>query len=281
MTTPLSTLPTEPATAFTADWQAWHDELERSRRDPHGFLAYSSITLLDGTPRAIDGAPGLWSTGPDGPRVDLPEGETIELDGITITGAHGFGPLEERQRRRATWRDAVLELSRRGGHDLLRPVHPESPRRTGYLGTPTFEPDPRWVVEGLFVPWDEPRDLSIDAAVDGIVHTHTSPGVVEFTIDGVELSLVVFEGGPTPGSLFTVFTDATSGVSTYPASRALHGFEVGDDSRVVLDFTRTSNLQCAYTPYSPCPLAPAQNRLPVAIEAGERTPHGDPRAADD
>ena len=41
---------------------------------------------------------------------------------------------------------------------------------------------------------------------------------------------------------------------------------------VRLDFNFTRNLQRPYTAFAPCPLAPAQNRLTVAIEAGDQLP---------
>jgi uncharacterized protein (DUF1684 family) len=41
---------------------------------------------------------------------------------------------------------------------------------------------------------------------------------------------------------------------------------------VVLDFNRAANLPCAYTDLATCPLPPPENRLPVAIEAGEKIP---------
>ena len=44
------------------------------------------------------------------------------------------------------------------------------------------------------------------------------------------------------------------------------------DGAVVLDFNRAVNLPCAYTDHATCPLPPAGNRLPVGIEAGEKTP---------
>ena len=44
------------------------------------------------------------------------------------------------------------------------------------------------------------------------------------------------------------------------------------DGRVILDFNRAVNLPCAYTDLATCPLPPAENRLPVAIEAGEQIP---------
>jgi Protein of unknown function (DUF1684) len=45
------------------------------------------------------------------------------------------------------------------------------------------------------------------------------------------------------------------------------------DGRVVLDFNRATNLPCAYTDLATCPLPPAENRLPIAVEAGEKTPY--------
>ena len=44
------------------------------------------------------------------------------------------------------------------------------------------------------------------------------------------------------------------------------------DGTVILDFNRATNLPCAYTEFATCPLPPAENRLPVAVEAGEQMP---------
>ena len=78
--------------------------------------------------------------------------------------------------------------------------------------------------------------------------------------------------GPAPGSLFLLFTDATSGVTTYAANRSLTVDAPGQGGAVTLDFNRATNLPCAYTDFATCPLPPAENRLPVAVEAGEQTP---------
>ncbi|GAB2700358.1 DUF1684 domain-containing protein [Nocardia thraciensis] len=44
------------------------------------------------------------------------------------------------------------------------------------------------------------------------------------------------------------------------------------DGSIVLDFNRAQNLPCAFTDYATCPVAPAENRLTVAVEAGEKNP---------
>lgn len=74
-------------------------------------------------------------------------------------------------------------------------------------------------------------------------------------------------------SLLALFTDQTSGHTTYAANRSLKIAEPGADGTVRLDFNRAGNLPCAYTDYATCPLPPAENRLPVAIEAGEQIPY--------
>jgi uncharacterized protein (DUF1684 family) len=45
---------------------------------------------------------------------------------------------------------------------------------------------------------------------------------------------------------------------------------VASDRSVVVDFNLAYNPPCVFTPYATCPLPPPQNRLPLAIEAGER-----------
>jgi uncharacterized protein len=102
---------------------------------------------------------------------------------------------------------------------------------------------------------------------------YDAPGRIEFTLDGQELTLTAFNG-PTPGSLFVLFTDETSGVTTYAANRSLKVDPPAADDTVVLDFNRATNLPCAYTEFATCPLPPEGNHLPVAVEAGEKKPLG-------
>ncbi len=95
---------------------------------------------------------------------------------------------------------------------------------------------------------------------------------MEFTLDGQELALTAFPGHA-PGTLTILFTDATSGVTTYAANRTLQLAAPADDGTVTLDFNRAANLPCAYTDLATCPLPPAENRLPVPVEAGEKIPY--------
>ena len=74
-------------------------------------------------------------------------------------------------------------------------------------------------------------------------------------------------------ALLFVIRDATSGKTTYAASRFLytglpdHGLR--EPGKILLDFNRLENPPCAYTPYATCPLPLESNRLKVALAAGE------------
>ena len=256
---------------FTAAWQAWHAGQEARLADPHGFLAITSLHWLTETPQRFDDAPGAWPTGPDGVTVDLADGEELVIDGAAVRGWYSFGTIPERGGVNAGWGDAVIEVAKRGGHYIVRPRHPDAPLRVQFAGTPAYPPHPRWAVTGRYVPFAEPRPTTVGAAVDGLQHVYDAPGRIEFELDGQPLSLTAFPGHG-PGSLIVLFTDVTSGVTTYAANRALQLQAPGPDGRVVLDFNRATNLPCAYTDLATCPLPPPENRLPVAIEAGEKIP---------
>ncbi|BAJ32773.1 MULTISPECIES: DUF1684 domain-containing protein [Kitasatospora] len=265
----------EPTTAeeFTREWEEWHAASQRALADPHGFLAVTGLHWLDAEPARYPDAPGAWSTGPDGVRVELDAGEELIVDGQPVHGRHDFGVLAERASVYATAGDTVVEVAKRGGHDILRPRHPENPLVRDFTRTPAYAPDQRWALTGRFLPFDTPRAVTVGAAVEGLQHVYDSPGEVEFTLpgDGGTHRLTAFNGH-LPGSLQVLFTDATSGVTTYAANRALNIPAPDEQGLVTIDFNRSTNLPCAYTDLATCPLPPAENRLPAAVEAGERIP---------
>ncbi|RIV37558.1 DUF1684 domain-containing protein [Micromonospora radicis] len=258
--------------AFAREWQQWHLAHERSLAAPHGFLAVTGLHWLTTGPQRFPGVPGRWRTGPTGVAVELAHGEKLVVGGETVTGRHDFGTIAERDGVTVGIDGGVLEIARRGGHDILRPRDPDHPLRTGFRGTPAYPPTSRWVLSGRFVPFDSPRPTTVGAAVEGLQHVYDAPGRIEFTVDGRRLRLTAFNGA-TPASLSVLFTDATSGRTTYAANRSLAIDPPDAQGRVTVDFNRATNLPCAYTDFATCPLPPAENRLPIAVEAGEKIPY--------
>ncbi len=261
--------------AFAQEWAEWHRRHEAALSAPHGFLAITGLHWLSETPERFPDAPGAWSTGPAGVTVALDGGEELGTDGQVLRGPaeHSFGEIPERASLSAVAGHVVVEIARRGGHDIIRPRHPANALRTAFRGVPAYAPDPDWVITGRYVPFVVPHEVSVGSVVEGLQHVYEAPGRVEFEAGGRHLALTAFNG-PAAGSLFLLFTDATSGVTTYPANRALDVAAPGPDGTVTLDFNRATNLPCAYTQFATCPLPPAENQLPIAVEAGEQRPYG-------
>ena len=106
--------------------------------------------------------------------------------------------------------------------------------------------------------------------MDTIVGTRESfesPGYAVFEHDGKPYRLEAARKGD---KLWFVFRDATAGRTTSSNARQLLADPPGPDGSIILDFNKAENLPCAYTPYATCPIAPKQNRLDLAITAGER-----------
>jgi uncharacterized protein (DUF1684 family) len=95
-------------------------------------------------------------------------------------------------------------------------------------------------------------------------------GVLKFNLNGRALQLGAFtEPGDPPDRLFVPFADQTTGSETYPAGRYLD-LERSPTGIYMIDFNRAFNPYCYYNPTYDCPYPPRENRLPLAIRAGEK-----------
>ena len=251
------------------EWDAWHRDREEQLRTPHGWLSLTALPWLDNTARRYQGIPGTWRATGDG-GVELAAGGDAALDGTPVTGTVRLEPVDGQPGVLVEIGDRRVEVVRRTDSYALRVRDPEAATRTAFTGAPAFDVDGRWVVEGRFEALPQPRRLTVGAVVDGLQHFPTAVGVVRFALGGAEHELVAFPGKA--GGLTLHFWDTTSGTSTYGGGRSVALGDPDAEGRVRIDFNRTLNLPCAFTAYATCPLPPAENRLPVAVEAGERTP---------
>jgi len=68
-----------------------------------------------------------------------------------------------------------------------------------------------------------------------------------------------------------VFGDATNQQDTYGGGRFLDTPGPDAEGYVYLDFNLAYNPPCAFTPFATCPLPTRENKLPIAIRAGEKS----------
>jgi len=146
--------------------------------------------------------------------------------------------------------------------------------REAFTGLPYYPVDPALRFETVNLqPYTgtEPAEFQIPTS-DGKLRPAHRAGTLVFDIGGEPRSLTAYSlDAGDPASLFVPFLDATSGTETYGAGRYLD-LEPEDDGTYELDFNFAYHPSCVYDPIYSCPLTPAENRLPLRVEAGERLP---------
>lgn len=175
------------------------------------------------------------------------------------------GAVEEERARKDAW----------FGSSPSSPIPHDS--RHDFTGLPYFPVDPSFRFEDLHLePYagSEPSAFQIPTS-DGQLRPAHRAGSFTFEREGAprRLTAYVLDGAGSE-SLFVPFLDATSGKETYGAGRYLD-VDLEPDDTYTLDFNLAYHPYCVYAETYSCPLTPAENRLPIRIQAGERLPEGD------
>ena len=205
--------------------------------------------------RAEPGAPVAVNGAPPAAVPLVPENEGRTHDVVTVGRV----------------RITLLEMD---GRVLARARDPESPRRKRFEGLRYFPIDTAFRVEGLYEPYEAPREVEVPSS-RGPARRALAPGVVRFTLAGRDHALEPTVEPPDEDDLFFVFSDATAGTESYGGGRFLHARRPkAGRSKVVLDFNLAENPPCALTPFASCPMALPRNTLPVKVAAGEKVPAG-------
>jgi hypothetical protein len=151
----------------------------------------------------------------------------------------------------------------------------ESADRGAFDGPAMFAYDPAWRLQVRLIS-AAPDRLTLGTGADGTTTMRAfarTEGLREKS--GGELTLYWIEGYG--GGVFLPFADETNGSETYGGGRYLldtiKGADLGGarpDGTLLLDFNFSYFPSCAYSSRYVCPLAPPENRLPIAVRAGER-----------
>jgi uncharacterized protein len=193
------------------------------------------------------------------------------------------------------WRRRVGDLYRLDGPDALKEfrhrrdelfrTHPQSPipaaERSSFQGLRYFDPDPGFRLPARMRPLPG-EEIEIDTGGEDGAIRYRRLARLEFEVEGRLATLTVLALVAYGSGLFVPFIDATSGRETYGGGRYLFdtpkdtdglSLEVAAGSEdVVIDFNYAYNPSCVYDVRWACPLAPAENRLPFPVRAGEMLP---------
>lgn len=243
---------------FTLVGLSWLEEGEnRFGSDPEG-----PVVLPEGkSPRVA----GVLVRKGDKVSVRVNPGAKVTSGGKPVTGMDLASDAEEEP--------TVLEMGsvsfyviQRGDKVGVRIKDKESAALKAFHGLDTWPIQPAWRVEARFEPYDPPKTIGIPNIL-GQVTDSPAPGAVVFDWQGKTYRLDAL-GDPAKG-LSLIFADQTNGKESYGAGRFLETGPV-KDGKVIVDFNLAYNPPCAFTAFATCPLPPAQNRLALRVEAGEK-----------
>lgn len=100
----------------------------------------------------------------------------------------------------------------------------------------------------------------------GQPQTYQRFGRFKFLVDGQTAELTIYKN---QNGYFLPFVDALAGKETYPAGRYLEPEKL-PNGKFLVDFNLAYNPYCAYNEQWSCPITPAENRLKIAVRAGEK-----------
>jgi len=239
-------------------WQTWIESRNRFFANPTGFLSVLDLVWLTDQPQEVTGLTGSWWA----------EGTTVHVKD-SATGDHSWN-VSERPETMFDFDGIVVELAERNNQMVVRPRDPNSPMLKNFEGVITFDYDASYCVEANFVPFDAPKEVVVDSVVDGFKIAYVSPGVLEFVIAGQAQKLTTFEKIGSE-DLTIYYKDLTSGNLSYGTGRMVTANKQLDGT-FIIDFNYSGNFPCSYTDFATCPVAPHENKLNVAVEAGEKKP---------
>ncbi len=268
----------ESDAAYRAEVEQWRAEREARLRSEYGWLSVAGLFWLEEGKNTFGSDPDsdvvLPSPAPSTAGVFERRGDVVSVHAEPEVKIYLEGhPMSDPLVMMADGASAELgrlrfQLIRRGDRLGIRVRDPDSRTRREFKGLTWFPVDPSYRIEARFDAYDRLRAKRIENVL-GYSTEELSPGYAVFDLHGETVRVhAIYEDGDT-SRLFFIFKDKTAPALTYGGGRTLYA-DLPQDGRVILDFNKAYNPPCAFSTYTTCPLPPKENRLSVAIKAGEK-----------
>lgn len=171
--------------------------------------------------------------------------------------------------------DTAQITQQRAQKDEFFKLHPQSPltseQQAQFNGLSYFLPNPDLVFTVEVTLFPKAENVQVQTTT-GQTQWYLRYGEFTVNINDESVRLTIYK--MPPNHFFLPFVDTLSGADTYPAGRYMEPVQLAD-GRFLIDFNQAYNPYCAYGDKWSCPITPAENRVTVAIQAGEKLPQGD------
>ncbi len=270
--------------AFNTEQDTWREQRRADLLEPDGWASLTGLHWVERGAHFIGSAAdngirltigpaymGMIELEDDALRFVPHDGTELTLDGEPLSAATGLRADDDDPANPSTigfdQGKGMATVIKRGERYALRVRHAEAPTRTGFNGLDYWPAERDWKITGTFVPNPPGQTIAV-ANIVGTIDDMPNPGAIEFERDGAGYRIEALDDGS--DELFLVFADRTSGHGSYGAGRFLYVPRPDADGRVAIDFNHSYNPPCAFTAFATCPLPPPENRLDLAITAGEK-----------
>jgi uncharacterized protein (DUF1684 family) len=199
----------------------------------------------------------------------VPLSLTLVCVAVLAACTSGPGPIDD---------GAYLDEMRVSRADKDRMLRTESAspipadQRTTFAGLPYFDVNMDYRVPAALRALTGVPPVVIEMQqTDGQTEKMRKVGSLVFTLKGAEYALTAFAeiNDRSMERLFVPFGDLTNGAGTYKGGRFLN-LNRTPTGLYDLDFNRAFHPYCVYNPTWICPVPPHENRLAIAIPAGEK-----------
>lgn len=278
--------PASTGATYLEEIQNYQQERDRRFRSPFSQLAMVHRAYLrDAARTAIGNDPeaDVKLTGEDvAPVHAVVEGSS---DTPTLRAAQGpVWSLDDPPQPLTELRLEDRASFRIGRFNFLYVLHPSwgrtfevydtrLPALLEFTGMEYFPIDPAYRVTGTVVPHSDPESIHLIDS-HGSQRPYWIYGELRFELHGTPCRLEVYSTTTEAREIeergfMLMFTDETSGKESYPLARYLD-VEGSASGTITVDFNQAYNPPCNYSAAFTCPFPRKQNRLPVAVRAGQK-----------
>ncbi len=256
----------------------WRQEVDANLRRENGWLALAGLfwlrrgTNLIGSapesdillPQRAPARPGTFEFDGDNVMLTVETELPVEVNSV-VTKSALLDTDEEDTPSFITFEEMRMVVVRRSKGIGIRLWDNSRKERQLFPSRQWYPVKKELRIPAIYTRYETPKIVQMPDIL-GSITDEPMQGFVAFELNGKIYELMVEE--LSDKRLFVQFMDLTNGQTTYPSGR-YHYTEAHEDGKVFVDFNKAYSPPCAFTEYATCTFPPQENRLQVAIEAGE------------
>ncbi|HUE97967.1 MAG TPA: DUF1684 domain-containing protein [Anaerolineales bacterium] len=259
----------------------WRQEVDNNLRRENGWLALAGlfwlrkgINLIGSDPESDILLPkrapaklGTFDFDGNNVTLNVEASLPVEVNGVASTSAL-LDADQEDVPSFITFSDMRLVVVRRSKGVGIRVWDNAREERSLFPSRQWYPVNEGFRIPAAYTRYETPKVVKMPDIL-GAILDEPMQGFVSFEFNGMPYELMVEE--LPDRRLFIQFMDLTNSEQTYPSGR-YHYTDAHDNGKVFLDFNKAYSPPCAFTEFATCTFPPQENRLEVAIEAGEIFP---------